>query len=59
MKVACDASHGDEDASCQDDAAKLATEAIGLDRNPSYLSWFRKPGDNRFVFGGDASTDSL
>jgi hypothetical protein len=23
------------------------------------LSWFWKPRDNRFVFGGDASVDSL
>jgi hypothetical protein len=23
------------------------------------LSWLRKPGDNRFVFGGNASVDSL
>jgi hypothetical protein len=23
------------------------------------LSWFLKPGDNRFVFGGDASADSM
>jgi hypothetical protein len=29
-----------------------------LDRE-GLVSWFRKPGDNRFVFDGDASADSL
>jgi hypothetical protein len=28
-------------------------------RKPLVVSWFWKSGDNRFVFGGDASTDSL
>jgi hypothetical protein len=23
------------------------------------VSWFWKPGDNKFVFGGDANADSL
>jgi hypothetical protein len=36
-KVTCGAVHGDGDAGCQDDAAKLSVEAMGLDRNPSYL----------------------
>jgi hypothetical protein len=36
-KVACGVAHGDGDAGCQDDAAKLVAEAMGSDRNPSYL----------------------
>jgi hypothetical protein len=33
--VTCGAVHGDGDADCQDDTAKLAAEAMGSDRNPS------------------------
>jgi hypothetical protein len=35
-KVTCGTVQGDGDAGCQDDAAKLASETIGSDRNPSY-----------------------
>jgi hypothetical protein len=34
-KVTCGAVHRDGDADCQDDAAKLAAEAMGPDQNPS------------------------
>jgi hypothetical protein len=36
-KVTCGAVHGDGGAGCQDDTVKLAAEAMGSDRNPSYL----------------------
>jgi hypothetical protein len=36
MKVTCGAVHGGGDTSCHGDAAKLAAEAMGSDRNPSY-----------------------
>jgi hypothetical protein len=39
-KVAYGATHGDGDAGCQDDDAKLAAEAMRSDQNPSML-WYQ------------------